>query len=133
MKTKASSKSAGFTIVEILVAIAVGAILVTAFSNVVTTYVHVSQRGRHLSYANAYAESKVEALRNQGFNSLALGTSNVSAELPSRLPNARNATMVISAPTAGIKQVDLSVSYNEQSSMTTHNYRTYVGELGVGQ
>lgn len=130
---KSKSDSAGFTIVEILVAIAVGAILVTAFSNVVTSYVHVSQRGRHLNYSNAFAEAKVESLRNNGYNSLNAGTSTITSELPAKLPRSKSATMVVTSPITGIKQVVLSIKYTDQGNTTTHNYVTYVGELGVGQ
>ncbi len=133
MKTKRTLDNDGFTIVELLVSIALGAILVTAFSNVVTSYVHVAQRGRHLNYANAYAEAKIETLRNNGYNALPVGTTTFAPELPAKLPRPKTASMVVTNPIPGIKQVDLTVQYRDQGSAKTHNYRTFVGELGVGQ
>jgi prepilin-type N-terminal cleavage/methylation domain-containing protein len=123
----------GFTIVELLVAIAVGAIVTISLNQVVTSYVHVAQRGRYLNLANSYAEAKVEALRNSGYGSLSTGTSNISGELPSQLPRDRSASMTVSSPSGGIKQVDISVSYKDQGQSNTYSYTTYIGELGVGQ
>jgi prepilin-type N-terminal cleavage/methylation domain-containing protein len=125
--------SDGFTIVEILVSIAVAAIVTMSLNSVVTTYLHVSQRGRYLNLANSYVESKVEALRNQGYNSVSTGTADLTSELPSQLPLSRSASMTVTAPSGGIKQVDISVSYNDQGFSNSVSYTTYLGELGVGQ
>lgn len=123
----------GFTIVELLVSIAVAAIVTASLSQVVTSYVHISQRGRYLSIANAYIEAKAEALRNTGYNGLNVGTTNLTSELPSQLPASRSASMTITNPLGGIKQVNLTISYKDQSLTNTYTYTTYVGELGVGQ
>lgn len=127
------NQQAGFTIVELLVSIAVAAVVTASLSQVVTTYLHVAQRGRYLSQANAYIEAKAEALRNAGYNSLNIGTTNLSSELPSRLPPTRNASMTVTNPGGGIKKIDLTVSYKDQGQTNTYSYTTYVGELGVGQ
>ncbi len=132
MKTDISA-SAGFTIVEVLVSIAVAAIVTTSLNQVVTTYLHVSQRGRYLNLANSYVEAKVEAMRNIGYSGLAVGTSSLTSELPSQLPPSRSATMAIIDLGGGIKKVDLSVSYFEQGQSNAYAYTTYIGELGVGQ
>jgi prepilin-type N-terminal cleavage/methylation domain-containing protein len=123
----------GFTIVELLVSIAVAAIVTASLSQVVTSYVHVAQRGRYLSQANAYIEAKAEALRNAGYNSLSLGTTNLTSELPSRLPPSRSASMTVANPSGGIKKIDLTISYKDQGTTNTYSYTTYLGELGVGQ
>ena len=123
----------GFTLVEILVSIAVAAIVTVSLNTVVTTYLHISERGRYLNLANSFVEAKVEALRNQGYNSLNTGTSSLTSELPSQLPRSRSASMTVTAPSGGIKQVDISVTYKDQGNNTTVSYTTYLGELGVGQ
>lgn len=123
----------GFTIVELLVSIAVGAIVIASLSQVVSSYLHVAQRGRYLNLANSYAEAKAEALRNEGYNSLNPGTSDVSSELPSQLPRSRTASLTISSPSSGLKQAALTISYKDQGQTNTYSYTTYIGELGVGQ
>lgn len=123
----------GLTIVELLVAIAVAAIVTASLSQVVTSYVHVAQRGRYLNLANSYAEAKVESLRNKGYNALDPGTTDISGELPSQLPSGRSASLTIDNPTDGIKKIGISVTYKDQGQDNTYSYATYVGELGVGQ
>lgn len=132
MKTPKLSP-AGFTIVEALVSIAVAAVVIGSLTQVVTTYVHVAQRGRYLNLANSFVEAKVESLRNIGYNAVALGTTNISGELSSQLPPASNASMTISSPQNGIKQVAITVTYKDQGQSNSYGYTTYIGELGVGQ
>lgn len=127
------SNQKGFTLVELLVAIAVGAIVTGSLSQVVTSYVHTAQRGRYLNLANSYVEAKVEALRNQGYNSLSTGTTSLTSELPTQLPPSRSGSMTVASPSGGIKQVDISVSYKDQGQTNSYSYTTYIGELGVGQ
>lgn len=131
MKFKISQ--AGVTIVELLVVIVVAAIIIGTLSQVVTTYVHTSQRGRYLNLANSYVEGKVEALRNTGYNAIPAGTTSLTGELPSQLPLTRSASMTVSSPSDGLKQIDISITYKDQAQSQTYNYTTYVGELGVGQ
>lgn len=123
----------GFTLVELLVSIIVAAIVVGSLTQVVTTYSHTAQRGRYLNLANSYVEAKVEALRNVGFNSLSIGTSSLTSELPSQLPPGKTATMTITSPLGGIKQVAITINYHDQGQTQSYNYTTYIGELGVGQ
>lgn len=118
---------------ELLVAIAVGAIVTASLSQVVTSYVHVAQRGRYMNLANSFAEAKAESLRNEGYNSLSAGTTNISSELPSQLPLDKSASMTIGSPSGGLKEVDISVTYKDQGQTNTLSYTTYIGELGVGQ
>lgn len=125
--------SAGFTLVELLVSIAVGAILIGSLNAVVTSYLHLSQRGRYLSLANEYVESKVEAIRNGGYNALAPGSYSLTSELPSGLPQSRSGQMQVGNPSGGLKQIDITVSYNDQGLSNSYSYTTYIGELGVGQ
>ncbi|HET7320325.1 MAG TPA: prepilin-type N-terminal cleavage/methylation domain-containing protein, partial [Candidatus Saccharimonadales bacterium] len=105
--------SEGFTLVELLVAIAVGAIVVASLNVMVSGYLHVSQRGRYLNATNSFVEGKVEALRNSGYNAVPAGTSSLTSQLPSMLPPSRSASMTVSSPSSGLKQVDITVSYKD--------------------
>ncbi len=133
MRSIKTTATAGFTIVEVLVAIAVGSIMVASLNQVVVTYLHVGQRGRYLNLANSYVEAKTEALRNAGYNSLTNGSTNLKPELPTQLPPSRNATLTVTDQATGLKKIDISISYNDQGQPNTFNYTTYIGELGVGQ
>ncbi len=130
---KREQKQAGFTLVELLVSIAVAAIVIASLNIVVTSYLHVGQRGRYLNIANSYAEAKVEALRNNGYNSLNPGTTDVSSELPAQLPSPKSASLAVGNPSGGLKQVVLAITYQDQGQSHTYSYRADIGELGVGQ
>ena len=98
----------------------------------VTNYLHLSTRARQLSLANSFVEGEVEALRNQGYNALTDGTTDISSQLPAALQSPKSASVQISSPSGGIKQIDITVTYNDQVSRS-YSYTTYIGELGVGQ
>lgn len=126
-------KQSGYMTVELLVTLMVGAILVLSLNTIVNTHLYLSQRGRDLVIANAFAEQKIEALRSQGFLTLSDGTTSIAAELPSELKPPRSGSLIISTQSTAIKKVQLSLTYSEQGKARTHTYTTFIGELGVGQ
>ena len=123
----------GFTIVELVVAMVVGSILAGATTLIIVDQARISQLGRDVTLANSYAETTVEGLRSQGFNSVDIGVTDVTNELPDELKAPREGTLEISDALNGIKQIDLTITYNDQGTQRTYSYRTYIGELGVGQ
>jgi competence protein ComGC len=126
------SAELGFTVVELLITILVGAIFIIGINTVYTTQSYINQHGRDQVVANAYIESKVEALRSQGFLTLTNGTTNITNELPSELNDA-SGSLEISSYNTATKKVVLTINYNEQGKDQTLSYSTFVGELGVGQ
>lgn len=123
----------GFTIVELIMAIVIGAIFVVTVTNLTISNDHIGHRSRDVSVVNSFAENKVESLRSAGYLSLSNGTTDITSELPSELKPPRSASMVISNSTTSVKKVDLTISYNEIGRPQTYSYTTLVGELGVGQ
>ncbi len=123
----------GFSIVELIIAIVVGVTFIGSMNLVVDNYNTLSRRDRNLVLANSFAEGEVEGLRNQGYNSLSTGTTDISAQLPAQLPAPHSSSLTISQPQAGLKQVVVSVTYNDQGTSRTYHYTTDIGELGVGQ
>lgn len=111
----------------------VGGIFISSLTLVLVSHLHVSQRARDLVLANAYAEAKIEELRSTGFNGLTIGTSSLSSELPAELNSPKSASLQITSFSAATKQIDLSLNYNDRGRQKTFTYRTYIGELGVGQ
>jgi prepilin-type N-terminal cleavage/methylation domain-containing protein len=132
MKTNRPAEQ-GFTLVEILVCILVAGVIIGSLSQVVNSYTSISQGGRYLNSANSYAEAKIEELRNKGYNSLSNGTTSLTSDLPTQLPRSRSASITITTPTAGLKKLDLTVSYKSEGKTNTFSYTTYMGELGVAQ
>lgn len=133
MRSSQLSNQTGFTLVELLVAIVVGSVFAGSINTVFSSHAYLTQRTQNLVFTNAYAEGKVEALRSLGYNALSNGTSNITSELPAELTAPKSGSLVISSYSAGVKKVELSITYNDLSTSRTYNYTTYIGELGVGQ
>jgi prepilin-type N-terminal cleavage/methylation domain-containing protein len=131
-KFRIEHKEAGFSIVELLVAIVVGGLFVLSVNTAITNYTYLGQQSKDLILANSFAEGKVEELRNIGYNGLTVGTTDLSSQLPTALNGPRSASLHITNPITGIKQVDISISYT-QRGQKSYSYTTYIGELGVGQ
>ena len=123
---------AGFSIVELVLAIVVGISFIGSMSLVVNNYTDLGKQDRNLLLVNSFAEAEVEQLRNNTYNSLNIGTTSLTSQLPSQLPDATG-TMTVSQAQTGLKQIDISISYNDLGTSRTYTYRTYEGELGVGQ
>lgn len=127
------SDKSGFTLVENLVAIAIAATFAAAVSTLITNNARIAARTRDLAASNAFMENKVESLRSAGYLSLSDGTTDITSELPSELREPRSGAQTITTASVSVKQVALSLTYNDQGTPRTYNYITYVGELGVGQ
>jgi prepilin-type N-terminal cleavage/methylation domain-containing protein len=129
----AIKNNSGFTVVELIMAIVVGSIFAGITAMIIVDQTNISQKGRDLVVANSFAETQIEALRSAGYNNLSIGTTNLTSSMPDELKAPRSSSLVISSPSVGIKQADLTITYNDQGNQRTYNYRSYVGELGVGQ
>jgi len=124
--------AAGFTVVELIIAMVVGVLFIASLNLVTDNYNGLGKQSRNLVLVNSYAEAKIEGLRNTGYNGINIGSTSITGELPSQLSHP-SGTMTVSQPQAGLKQVDLSISYYDNGINRTYTYRTYIGELGVGQ
>jgi prepilin-type N-terminal cleavage/methylation domain-containing protein len=130
-----SKNKLGFTIVELIVAISVFAILVPAVSSFLNLLGAINDRARDTSVINALVEHKIEELRSISFVGVDDGTVDFTTELPATIadPATRSAEYEVSSLTTSLKQIDVTVSYVDHGQTRTLEYRTYLGELGVGQ
>lgn len=126
-------KSEGYTLVELIVAIAISAVFIGAVATLIIQNSRLAQRTRDVAVANSFAENKIEALRSAGYLVLSDGTTNITSELPTELKAPRGASQVISSASTGVKKVVITVTYNNLGVARTYSYTTYIGELGVGQ
>lgn len=127
------AKQSGFTLVELVVTIGVFAIIVPALASMLGQLDSVNDRARDLAVIHALVENKVEGLRSISFAGLTNGTTDFTSELPVTVATPRAANYTISSVTSSLKQVDVSITYNDHGATRSLSYRTYVGELGVGQ
>jgi len=130
MKNQAQS---GFTIIELIIAIALFAVIAPALAATISQLDGVNDRARDMAVVHGLVENKVEALRSISFSGVSNGTTDFTNELPATIATPRSATYTVSSVNAALKQIDISVTYNDHGSTRDLTYRTYLGELGVGQ
>lgn len=130
---KSLGSQKGFTIVELLISLIVGAILVGSVNTIYTNQLFLSQRARDTVIVNAFVEAKVEALRSQGYLGVSIGTTDITSEMPVELNAPRSAILTVTTRSTSVKQIQLSVNFSEQGVSRNYSYVTYLGELGVGQ
>jgi prepilin-type N-terminal cleavage/methylation domain-containing protein len=128
-----TQKQSGFTIVELVVTMVILALAVPVMASLVSMLGSLNDRARDMAQLHALTEYKVEALRSIGFSGLTNGTTSFTSELPATIATPRSASYTISSHSTSIKQVDISISYNDHGTTRSFGYRTYIGELGVGQ
>lgn len=133
MKVMVKRRSAGFTIVEVLIALGLFAIVVPLFTVAITSLTAINNRARDLTLANMVAQNKIEILRSAGYNSISEGTVDFTSELPSTLAEPRSASYEVTAPATGVKAVSVTISYKDYKNTNTVQYETIISELGVGQ
>ncbi len=126
-------QDSGFTIVELLVAIIIGAVVIPSANLIISAQARLSQQLRDTVLTNSFVESKVESLRSAGFATLSNGTTSITSELPSELNSPRNGSVQISTYSDSVKKISITISYNDRGISRTHSYSTLIGELGVGQ
>lgn len=126
-------ETSGFTVLEVILATAVAGFIFLGIGGMINTLNVVNDRARDLTLANALAENKVETLRSAGFGGLSDGVVDFTAELPDTLAPPRAATYSISSPESNLRQVDINITYSDRGQPRSLDYRTYIGELGIGQ
>lgn len=125
--------SNGFTLVELLIGIALSAIFIGSIASLQVNTSHIAERSRDVSVVNSFAENKIEELRSKGYLAVNLGTTDITSELPSELNSPRSATLTVSTDPVTMKKVVLTITYNDRGASRTYSYTTYLGEIGVGQ
>ena len=130
---QSKNTTSGFTVVELLVAITLFALIIPAMASGINNLTVLNNRAKDLALASLIAEYKIETLRSIGYNSVAVGTTDFSSSLPNTLASPKSATYTVTNPSSGIKQVVVTISYKDYSRTTTKSYTTIISELGVGQ
>lgn len=125
--------NAGFTVVELLITIGICGVIIPTIALGMTNLAVLNNRARDLSLVNMIAQNKVELLRSSGYNSVAIGTTDFSSELPNVLASPKTATYTVTSPSSGLKEISVTVTYKEYKTTRTVNYKSAISEIGVGQ
>lgn len=126
-------KEKGFTLVELVVSIAIIGVVVTTVTGLFMMVHSIQRRSLYLEVATRAAQREMESLRNNNYNNLTPGqTINFTNDLPSTLRN-KSGTVEVSEPTPGLKRVDITVGYDEGSTPKEVKLSSLIGVLGITQ
>ncbi len=127
-------KEEGFSLVELVVAIAVIGLLVVGVTSLFITIESTQRKTRLLETATRAGEKKIEELRNNHYNTLETDSViTFTDELPDTLPAPRTATVAVSEPTPGIKRVDVNIAYKDGRVDKEVALSSLIGVIGIGQ
>lgn len=124
----------GFTIIELLVTITFFSLVVIGIVNLYITIETAQRKSYHLEIATRAGETKIESLRNSQYGNLEADTDmNFTDELPADLPEPKTGIAHISEPEAGLKRVDVTITYKDGSKSKTVKQSSLIGIVGIGQ
>ena len=118
---------------ELLITMGLAGIIVPSIVVAMNSINTINYRSRNLALANMIAQNKVELLRSSGFNSINTGTTVFTSELPNYFRSPKSANYTVTAPASNLKQIVVTISYNDSGNTRTLTYTTQISELGVGQ
>lgn len=125
--------SQGFTLTELVVALAVFGIVTVSVISLITVTQEAQRSERSLDLANTAARQIVEQARNGAYDTLTAGqTYDRTALVPAQLPGgAASLTVSASSDMPDFKRLDVDVSY-KVGPLTKHTYTSaIIGKGGI--
>lgn len=123
----------GFTLIELLITIIVLGIAITGIAGLYYAMQVAEVQSQHLDLAVRAARTEIEDLRNNGYGSLASGTTiNFTTRLPAALPPDKNGSVAISQPSPDLRRIDVSVTYSDFGKPETVELSSDIGVIGIG-
>lgn len=129
---RTTKRQDGFTITEMVVALALFGLAVVTIMGTMNTLQQAQRSERYLDLANTAARKIVEQSRNGSYDGLAVGTYNLASSVTDELPG-KGATLVVSSSSSlpDIKKLEVDVSY-KVGTVTRHVYTTaLIGKGGI--
>lgn len=128
-----NNKNAGFTLPELLVSIIVIGIVFTGLSGIFISIQQAQVKTAYLESATRAAQKEIESLRNLNYNNLTAGQNiNFNNSLVG-LPAGSTGNVIVSEPSAGLKRVDVTVSYSYQGQTKNVQISSLIGVIGIAQ
>jgi type II secretory pathway pseudopilin PulG len=120
--------------VEVMVTIMFLGFVVIGVTQLFLSIQRVQEKTTWLQAASHAAQTQIESLRNNNYNSLTDGqVITFTNQLPANLPAPKSAQAVISEPQAGLKKVDVTISYSDHGSPHTVKLTSLIGVIGISQ
>jgi prepilin-type N-terminal cleavage/methylation domain-containing protein len=135
MNKENQKSNAGFTMVEILVAVVAIGIMIISLANLAIYIGGIQRQTERLTLAKRTAEAKIESLRNNHYNTLTNSPPPIdfTNELPADLPSPHSATVTVSEPQSGLKRLDVSISYKDGNNNRQVKFSALIGNIGIAQ
>ena len=117
-----SHTKSGFTIVEVIVVLAVFGVGIIMLSSLMSSLQFAQRNSLYLDIATQAARAKIESIRNSEFSTITNGAS-FQSELPSALPPGTTATVGVSVPanSPSAKLITATVTYPIGTGSTTRS------------
>lgn len=126
--------AAGFTLVELLVTIALIGIVAGGISDLFISINNLQQQSTYIDTATRAAQREVESLRNENYASLTPGQNiDFTSSLPTSLPSDRAGTVAVSQPADDLRRVDVTVTYTFDNATRTVTLSSLIGVIGITQ
>ena len=126
--------SHGFTLVELMATIVVISFVVLSIANLYYSSQSAERKSNYLDQATRAAQREIEILRSNRYVSLTAGQSiTFTDDLPTSLPKNRTGTVAVTEPLAGLKRVDVTVSYTDAGEAQQVVLSSLIGEIGLSK
>lgn len=126
--------SDGFTLVELLITIAVIGIAAIGIASLFYNIQYTQRHSRYVDAATRAAQREVEILRNNSYNNLSAGqTITFTSDLPDTLPGTKSGIVNVSEPSPGLKRVDVTVSFTDHGKEQQVKVSSLIGVIGLSQ
>jgi prepilin-type N-terminal cleavage/methylation domain-containing protein len=140
---KAQSVERGFTLIELVVAVAFMGIIIVAVSDLFIGLRQINTTANNYQTAVEAAQQQMETYRNTPYSNIAKGTTDITtAALGSytNLRSPRSATTTVSyintdgTPSAsdlGLKNVEVAISYTDRTGVKNVRFSTWIANKGI--
>lgn len=125
----------GFTLVELVVTATFVAITSAAIVDIFITVGKLNKEARNLAVATALAQQKLEVYRDSGYAAIPTGSPAVdfTSSLPANFGSPKSAVANVTTPQAGLKKVDIVISYQEGGVPKHVQISTLMAQRGINR
>ncbi len=126
----------GFSLIELIVAMAFMGVVILSLFEIFAQIRQVNRQANNYTIATQVGQQIIELYRNTPYVNIPIGTRDYAASLTpyTNLKNPRSATAIVTEiDPAGLKQIDVSVSFNERSGIRRIQFTTVVASKGINR
>lgn len=124
----------GFSLIELILAATFIAVAAAGIITLFTAVTRLNRQSQNLAIATQLVQQKLEEYRNTPYTSITPGNNqDFSSQLPPQLHSPRSAFSDISELETGLKQIDVTITYQEDRVSKKVRATTYVTARGLNR